>query len=95
MKILEEQKWFEAQREISKQKLAEKHRKAVHSKERPTVLLGKCKEQSGPFAAVEEGEGALQEIQDEKTKMMILRNKLLFRKVICKYRFQENWNNKN
>ena len=86
----EEQKWFEAQREITKQKLAEKHRKAVHSKERSTVLLGKCKEHSGPFASVEEVESALQGIQDEKTKKTMLRNELLFRKLICKHDFQEN-----
>ena len=87
---VEEQKWFQAQQEITKFKLAEKHRKAVHSKERSVILLNKCKEHNGPFASVEELDIALKETKDQKAKKQMLRNEILFRKTISKHDFQES-----
>ena len=54
------------------------------------MLLDKCKEHNGPFAATEEVENALNVMKDEKVRKKMLRNELLFRKLICKHDYQEN-----
>ena len=73
----EQPQWFQSQKEITKQKSAEKQVKGYHSKQRDVVLFEKCKLHSGPFPSVEEIKPTLKTMKDDKRKQM-LHNELLF-----------------
>ena len=70
-----ELQWFQSQKEITKQKLAEKQGKSYHSKQRAVVLLEKCKLNSESFALVEAIGSPLKTMKNDKQKH-ILRNEL-------------------
>ena len=71
-----ELQWFQSQKEITKQKLAEKQGKSYHSKQRAVVLLEKCKLNSESFALVEAIESPLKTMKNDKKQKHILRNEL-------------------
>ena len=71
-----ELQWFQSQKEITKQKLAEEQGKSYHSKQIAVVLLEKCRLHTESFASVEAIESPLKTMKNDKKQKHILRNEL-------------------